>query len=115
MLERWFTNEFRDHSPEFPGYRNMLERIPAAGYNGTGAAIRDADFTAAAKEITVPSLCIVGDEDGSTPPELVAATAELIPGAEFEIVAGAGHLPCIEQPEAFVDLIRKFLATMYKG
>ena len=29
----------------------------------------------------VPTLCMVGDQDGSTPPDLVAELAELIPGA----------------------------------
>ena len=53
----------------------MLIRQPVAGYVGTCAAIRDADYTEAARGISVPTLCVVGDQDGSTPPDLVRATA----------------------------------------
>ena len=61
---------------DLAGYRNMLIRQPVAGYVGTCAAVRDADFTEAARHIAVPTLCIVGDQDGSTPPDLVRSLAE---------------------------------------
>ena len=54
-----------------------------------------------------PTLVLVGDQDGSTPPELVRATADLIPGARFEIIADAGHIPCVEQPAALVARMRR--------
>ncbi len=109
ILERWFTRKFREEQPEeLAGYRNMLCRIPAAGYAGTCAALRDADLTAQAGRIAVPTLCIVGDEDGSTPPELVGEMAKLIPEARYQVIPGAGHLPCIEQPVVLADAIRAF-------
>jgi 3-oxoadipate enol-lactonase len=86
----------------------MLTRTPEAGYLGTCAAIRDADFTEAAKAITVPTLCLVGEEDGATPPALVRQLADLIPGARYEVIAGAGHLPCIERPARVAELIGAF-------
>jgi 3-oxoadipate enol-lactonase len=112
LMERWFTPAFR--SPEniaFQGYCNMLLRQPAKGYAATCAAIRDADYTQEAARISVPTLCLVGDQDGSTPPELVKATAERIPGARFEIIADAGHIPCVEQPEAMAEVIKAFIGT----
>ncbi|TIO60197.1 MAG: 3-oxoadipate enol-lactonase, partial [Mesorhizobium sp.] len=63
----------------------------------------------------VPTLCIVGDQDGSTPPDLVRSLADLIPGARFEVIRGAGHIPCIEQPDALVALIRAFVASLPEG
>jgi len=115
ILERWFTQSFRSETnPEFVGCRNMLVRCPAAGYAGTCAALRDADYTADAPNIRVPVLCVVGDHDGSTPPDMVKATADLIPGAQFSVIAGAGHIPCIEQPKALADLVRQFLASIPK-
>ncbi len=53
----------------------------------TCGAVRDADFTETVSDIKVPVLCIVGDQDGSTPPDLVRSTADLIPGARFEVIA----------------------------
>src|SRR3546814_4804487 len=82
ILERWFSRDLRDNDPvALAGWRAMLTRTPQAGYLGTSAAIRDADFTEEAKRIAVPTLCMVGAEDGATPPALVRELADLIPGA----------------------------------
>ncbi|MBE3638287.1 3-oxoadipate enol-lactonase [Mangrovicoccus algicola] len=110
ILERWFSAGFREGFPTVvAGYRNMLIRTPLAGYLGTCAAIRDTDLTLAAESVTVPTLCIAGEEDGSTPPELVAGMAALIPGAVTEIIAKAGHLPGIEFPDEVAQLIARHL------
>ncbi len=112
-MENWFTPAFHRGRPaDLAGYRNMLVRQPVAGYVASCAAMRDADYTEAARGISVPTLCVVGDQDGSTPPDLVLETAELISGARFEIIAGAGHIPCVEQPDALAALIRGFIASL---
>ncbi len=112
VLERWFTPYFRRDFPErWAGYRRMLISTAKDGYAGTCAAIRDADLAGAAGRIKVPTLCLVGDQDAATPPALVQSLAGLIPGAGFAAIADAGHLPCIEQPEALAGHLRRFLAT----
>lgn len=110
ILERWLTRELREQRPdELAGWRNMLTRTPVEGYLGCCAAIRDADLTAAARGLSVPTLCIVGEEDGATPPALVAELAGLIPGARLLRVPGAGHLPCVERPEVVGPAILRFV------
>ncbi|HEY9548501.1 MAG TPA: 3-oxoadipate enol-lactonase [Kiloniellaceae bacterium] len=110
ILERWFSKNLRENDPvALAGWRAMLTRTPQKGYLGTCAAIRDADFTEEAKRIAVPTLCLVGAEDGATPPALVRDLADLIPGARYEVIEGAGHLPCIEQPAAVARLIEAFI------
>ena len=111
IMQRWFTPAYRSpDNPDFVGYVAMLTRTNTDGYAGTCAALRDADLTESTRALKVPTLCIVGDQDGSTPPDLVRSTADLIDGARFEIVEGAGHLPCIEQPEKTARLIGDFLS-----
>ena len=106
ILERWFSSSFHKQWPhDVAGYRNMLVRTPKDGYLNTCAAIRDADFSEAAAQVRVPTLCIAGEQDGSTPPELVAELAALVLGANLEIVDGAVHLPGIEYPQVVADLI----------
>lgn len=113
ILERWFSSAYcRADNVDLSGYRNMLVRQPLAGYVGTCAALRDADFTVEAGKILVPTLCVVGSNDGVTPPALVEELAGLIPNAEFEIIAGAGHLPCVENPKELSTLIRGFIARL---
>ncbi|MBZ9869526.1 3-oxoadipate enol-lactonase [Mesorhizobium sp. BR1-1-9] len=113
VMKAWFTPGFHAaRAADLAGCRNMLTRQALPGYIGTCMAVRDTDLTEAARRIAVPTLCIVGDQDGSTPPDLVRSLAALIPGARFEIIPDAGHIPCIEQPEAVVALIRDFVASL---
>ncbi len=100
ILLRWFSPAFHQERPaELSGWRNMLTRTPVEGYLGCCAAIRDADLTAAARAVSVPTLCLVGEHDGSTPPDLVAQLAGLVRRSRFVQVTGAGHLPCVERPD----------------
>ncbi|QKV17595.1 3-oxoadipate enol-lactonase [Oricola thermophila] len=116
ILERWFTADFRrPGNPEFAGYRNMLTRTPVEGYAGTCAALRDCDYTHEAGQIGVPALCVVGEQDGSTPPDVVLDTAKRIPGARYEVISGAGHMPCVEQPETLSAVIRAFISDLDTG
>lgn len=109
ILARWFTPAFRSADNEaFAGYRAMLTRSPVEGYAGTCAALRDADLTVSTRALDLPVLCLVGDQDGSTPPDLVRATAGLIAGSEFRVIEAAGHIPCVEQPETTAGLIEDF-------
>ena len=116
ILTRWFSPAFhRDQPAELAGWRNMLTRTPLEGYLGCCAAIRDADLTEAARGLAVPTLCMVGDQDGSTPPELVAELADLVPNGRLITIEGAGHLPCVEQPDAVAAAISGFLAENRLG
>jgi 3-oxoadipate enol-lactonase len=110
VLERWFTEPYRRDQPAALGvWRNMLVRTPAAGYAATCAALRGADLTEAARGIQIPTLCLCGDQDLATPPDLVKSLAALVPGARFQLIAAAGHLPGIEQPQRVADRIRAFV------
>ncbi|MDP9837118.1 3-oxoadipate enol-lactonase [Neorhizobium huautlense] len=113
IMQRWFTASYRvPENAAYQGYCNMLLRQPVAGYAGTCAAIRDADFTEAAKNIAVSTLCIVGAEDGSTPPDLVRSLADLVPGSRYHVIENAAHIPCVEAPAAFAAVLRDFLAQL---
>ncbi|MGE0280650.1 MAG: 3-oxoadipate enol-lactonase [Rhizobiaceae bacterium] len=113
VMEKWFTPDFHAYrADELSGYRTMLARQSVEGYAAACAAIRDADFSAVARRIAVPAMCVVGDQDGSTPPELVRWLADLVPGARFEIIADAAHIPCVEQPAALTALLVDFIAKL---
>ncbi len=110
IMERWFTKSFCQTVPEAVAvWRNMLVRTPMEGYVGTCAALRDADLTGAARRLKLPVRCLCGSEDKAVPPELVQSLSDLIAGSHFQIVEGAGHLPCIEAADqlafAISDLI----------
>lgn len=113
ILERWFCKAFREQRPvELAGWRNMLERTPVEGYAGTCAALRDADLEPAIGSIGLRTLVVVGEEDGSTPPDLVREMAGKLPNARFEIIPGAAHLPMIEQPEHLTGLMERYFTEV---
>jgi 3-oxoadipate enol-lactonase len=106
VVERWFTTDFRSQrSAELAGMRAMLTRTPKQGYLAACGALKRADLRPYAGRIEAPTLCLVGDEDGSTPVSLVKETAALIPGSRFEVIEGAGHLPNVEKPKIVARLV----------
>ena len=110
VLERWLSASFRQgHAVDLAGYRNMLTRNSPEGYIGTCATLRDTDLTATAPQVAQPTLCLVGEMDGATPPALVQSLSELIPNAAFETIPNAGHLPCVEQPKSLALRIESFV------
>ncbi|WP_370402637.1 3-oxoadipate enol-lactonase [Sulfitobacter sp. JB4-11] len=110
VMERWFSADFRA-TPELMLWRNMLTRQPDVGYAGCSAAISGTDFFTTTASLRLPALGIAGSEDGSTPPDLVRETVELIPGAQFRLIRKAGHLPCVEQPQEYAAILSEFLRS----
>ena len=116
VLERWLSAEFRQaHAVDLAGYRNMLTRNPAEGYIGTCATLRDTNLTSVASRLTLPTLCLVGEADGATPPVVVQSLSEMIPNATFETIQNAGHLPCIEQPGLLSSRIESFVGRNWSA
>lgn len=110
VMARWFTERFRlERADDVAGWRNMLLRTPDDGYVGTCAALRDADLRGAIPAIAIPTLVVVGEQDLSTPVELVRGMADAITGAQFAVIPDCGHIPSIEQPQALAALMTRFL------
>lgn len=114
VMERWFAPAFRATS-EMALWRNMMVRTSVAGYLAPYLALGRADQTTETHALHLPVLVIAGAEDGASPPDVVRATADLIPDAAFHIIPGAGHLPCVEAPTAFAALIAPFLKEYAHG
>ena len=113
ILSRWFSNDFLvNRNEELQLWRSMLTRTSTLGYLGCCKAIADCDLRDEAKAISIPTLLIVGEEDGSTPVNVVKDTANLIKNSEFKIIEGAGHLPCVEKPKIFSNELLKFLGRL---
>lgn len=108
VMERWFSAQFRA-TPELELWRNMLVQQTDAGYAGCSAAISGTDFYTPTSGLRLPCLGIAGSEDGSTPPDLVRETTDLVPGSKFHLIRRAGHLPCVEQPVEYARVLTDFL------
>ena len=112
-MQRWFTAEFRARRPdELAGWRAMLTR---SAERRLSHRLRRADAQPTsgpiARRSRSPVLCVVGEEDGSTPPPLVRELAGQIGHARFEIISAAAHMSCIERP----DVLRGLIEALAKG
>jgi len=93
--------------------RGMILGCSAAGIAGTLIAMAGrTDTTASLGRLRVPTLVVVGAEDALTPPADARALAAAIPGARLVEIAGAGHLPNLEQPDAFRAALLPFLREL---
>ena len=89
---------------------DTMAAIDPAAYQLGAAAVWLADQRDRAAEIDVPTLILVGDEDGITPPALSQELARIVPGSRVEIIERSGHLANAEQPAAFNKAIESFLS-----
>ncbi|MEM9584090.1 MAG: 3-oxoadipate enol-lactonase [Pseudomonadota bacterium] len=107
-MERWFSRAWRG-TPQIQPWRDMLTATAPDGYIGCGHAIAGTDFYTPTAALTLPTLAIAGAEDGATPPDLLRETQELIKGSQFHLIRRGGHLPCVEQPEEYAQVLTRFM------
>ena len=60
----------------------------------------------------MPTLVICGDDDKPTPPELSRELQAMITGARLAMIAHAGHLTNLEQPQEFNRIVEQFIAQV---
>lgn len=100
-FERWFGKTFIDAHPEvLQRFNEMAAQTSAEGFIGCARAIQKLDYLARIADFAVPTTLLVGANDGALP----AAMRELqhhIHGAALDVIPDAGHLPNIDQADAF--------------
>jgi 3-oxoadipate enol-lactonase len=110
-MQRLLGPRFQRH-PDEPYLRCLLTATNPEGWTGCAAAIAGTDFYTTTASLRLPTLAIAGANDGTTPPDLVRETAELIPGHRFALMRGAGHLPMVEMPAEYAALLATFLSEI---
>ncbi len=77
-----------------------------------GMALRP-DSSDLLAHIRCPTLVLAGQYDSVTPAAQAQLWAGHIPNAQFVLIAQAGHLANIEQPQAFTETVRYFLLSAF--
>jgi proline-specific peptidase len=100
-----------------PDYvKRSLEQMPNEVYmtmNGPSefhciGTLRTWDVTPRLAEIEVPTLVISGQHDEATP--LIARTVhQVIPGSEWVLFEDSSHMPHVEEPERFLQVVGDWL------
>jgi 3-oxoadipate enol-lactonase len=110
-LQRWFGPKAKDR-PDYDDWHQRLTAQNPEGWCGCAHAIAHTDFYEVTATLRLPTLCIAGDRDGATPPDLIRETQGLIPGSKFHLIRGAGHLPFVEKPTDYAAAITTFLHSI---
>jgi pimeloyl-ACP methyl ester carboxylesterase len=63
------------------------------------------------KALKMPVLLIGGEEDATTPPDVMEGMQRSFAGARLEIVGGSGHCVHFEKPDIFNRLLDDFLRS----
>jgi pimeloyl-ACP methyl ester carboxylesterase len=103
-------------TPEPAAAKEVRALIGAGTPAGVAAAQRGMakrpDSTPTLAKVTCPTVVVVGEEDTLTPPPEAEKMAAGIRGAKLVKIAGAGHLPNIENPKVFNETLLGFLANL---
>lgn len=79
----------------------------ASEFTVTGT-LKHFDATDRLGEIKIPALFTCGRYDEATP-ETTEYYAGLVPDAEFHVFENSSHMPGIEEPEAYVEVVREWV------
>ena len=89
-----------------------LANAHVEGFAATCEAIAGTDFYTPTSGLRLPTLGLCGDRDKSTPPDLVRETTNLVPGSQFHLIRGAGHVAPVTHADAIATRLLEFLASI---
>jgi pimeloyl-ACP methyl ester carboxylesterase len=86
----------------------VVSEFHPQGFRLMAKSSADTDTSDLLPNIEVPTLLVRGDDDRRSPMNIAEQFREVIPNAELAIIANAGHLSNMEQPEEFNAHVRRF-------
>lgn len=87
----------------------IMSAIVPATYRRAVHLLTTFERRAQLPEIRVPALLIAGASDRTAPASVMESMAQKIPGAEYVLLQGCGHLGPMDQPDEFNEVLRGFL------
>lgn len=107
-LDRWFTPQFLAAGKAEAARARLLSDY-IEGWAQAWHAMAAVDTLAALRNLRIPTLCLAGEFDKSSPPEVMKEMADAIPGARYAKLVGAPHMLFVEKPEETARAIAGFL------
>lgn len=113
VVERWLTPAYAAAHPERREWlRAMVIGTDPEGYAGCCEAIAGLDLRSELGSVRAPALVVGGAQDASLPAtEHAERVAAAIPGARYELLDPAAHIPTVERADAVNRLILGHLSA----
>jgi pimeloyl-ACP methyl ester carboxylesterase len=106
-MARWFNEPFRRKGGDAPVRARLLSNDIRAWCDAF-TAMANVDTAPKLKSLPMPVLCLAGGDDRSTPPPVVKAMADAIPGARYAMLPGGPHMMFFEMPDETARIIGPF-------
>jgi 3-oxoadipate enol-lactonase len=87
----------------------IMASVPPETYRKAVHLLTTFDRSKELADIKVPALLVAGSDDKTAPPSVMQRMARKIPGAEYVLLEGCGHLGPMDQPDAFNTALLFFL------
>jgi 3-oxoadipate enol-lactonase len=111
-MRRLFAPEFQAQHPDLmQGRREAFLRTDPDVFRAACDALAKLDLRGEVAKVKVPVLVLVGEHDEATPPPMSHELAGLLPRARLEIIPGCAHVPQLQAPQTFLEVIGDFLTT----
>jgi 3-oxoadipate enol-lactonase len=116
-LRMWVDGPRRPPAAVDPEVREQVRQMQRRAFQLQLPVWEDADedllvsnFAERLHEVRASTLVVVGGEDASDFHHIAAQLARQIRGARHTVIPNAAHLPSLERPAAFNELVLRFLA-----
>lgn len=116
LAEQVLSQRFRSAEPARTA--QILEQLRSDGgslrgllQHAAAAALHDASYDVA--RVSAPTLCLAGALDELVRPSAIAALANVIPDARYDVIAEAGHDLSLEAPHELARRVVRFFGSLY--
>lgn len=107
---RLFARDFQESHPDLMADRRAaFLRTDLDVFCAACDALASLDLRSEVGKVKTPTLVLVGEHDEATPPPMSHELAALLPHARLEIIPGCAHVPQLQSPKLFLDVIGDFL------
>ena len=100
---------FHFHGEPPPGYGEETIGTPDVLRHFANVGYGDFDYRPKLAGVRKPVLVIVGEHDRTTTPRAARVLDAGMPNSELVVVPEAGHMSFVEQTDAYLDAVRRFL------
>ena len=100
---------FHFHGPVPAGYGDETVGAPDVLRYFANVGYGDFDYRPKLAAVHKPTLVLVGEHDRTTTPRAARILHEGIANSELIVLGDAGHMSFVEQPDRYVDAVRRFL------
>ena len=110
-MRRLFAPEFQAQNPDLMRDRReaFLKTNPRV-IESACDALAGLDLRPQLSGVKIPVLVLVGEHDEATPPPMSRELAAGLPHARLKIIPGCAHVPQLQAPRLFLDVIGDFIA-----